>query len=144
MKKVLERLQSAIVNVVSDLFEGDTHGGVHPRVVLGNRLDIVVPTCLLSRQTAHLERFEAFLARLERAGSNRVVHTERGVSLGKFHGINLSAQEGYIGADITESTLHLLSYLMTVTPIFLEEEWRRVPAPLEVGRGRLQGAAAFV
>ena len=131
-------------HVVSDLLKGNTHGGVHPRVVLGNGFDVVVPACLLPRQTAHLERFEAFLAGLERARSHGGVVAERGVSLGESHGINLGAQEGYIGADISNGPLHLLSHLVTVTAILLEEEWRRVPAALEVGRGRLQGAAAFV
>ena len=135
-------MQGAIV--VSNLLKGNTHGRVHFRVVLGNRLDVVVPACLFSRQTTHLERFQALLAGLERTSSHGVVHAEGAVGLGKFHGINLGAQEGYIGACITESTLHLLSYLMAVTPIFFEKEWRRIPAPLEVSRRWIQSATAFV
>ena len=114
------------------------------RIELGNRLKVVVPTCLFTCQTTHLKSLKAFLTGLERSGSDRSVHAEGGVSLGKFHGINLCAEEGYIGATITRGTLDLLSDLMTVTPIFLEKEWRRIPASLEVSRRWVQGATAFV
>ena len=136
-------MQSAFV-VVSNLLKRNTHGGVHLWIVLGNRLEVVVPTCLFSRQSSHLERLKTFLARLECAGSNWVVHTEGAVSLGQFHSINLGAQEGNIRATITSGTLHFLSNLMTVTPILLKQERRRIPASLEVSRRWLQGTTAFV
>ena len=135
-------MQSAFV--VSNLLKRNTHGGVHLWIVLGNRLEVVVPTCLFTCQTSHLERFKTFLACLECAGSNWVVHTEGAVSLGKFHSINLGAQEGNIRATITSGALNLLSDLMTVTPIFLKQEWRRIPTSLEVSRRWIQSAAAFV
>ena len=141
--KVQQRVQGDY-QFFSNLLERNTLGGVYPRIELGNRLKVVVPTCLFSCQTTHLERLKAFLTSLESTSSDRIVHAEGSVSLGKFHRINLCAQERYIGATITRGTLDLLSDLMTVTPIFLEKEWRRIPASLEVSRRGIQSATAFV
>ena len=66
--KVQERMQGA--SFISNLLKRNTLGGVNLRVELGNRLKVVVPTCLFSCQTTHLERLKAFLTGLECACSD--------------------------------------------------------------------------
>ena len=84
----------------SDLFERNPHAGVHRRVVLGDRLDVVVPALFLPSEPSELELLQSISLSGVSAVSHSAYLTSKATvgCLRQFHGIDLGSQEGNLGA----------------------------------------------
>jgi len=100
---------------------------MHLRVVLGDRLDIVVPALFLAVKATLLKLVEPMLLSVETNGSisssRRRVEasscTEAStVCLRKSHGVDLSAKEGN-GLLLTLSTWDVINHTVTVRLVLL-------------------------
>ena len=113
-------------------------------VVLGNGLDIVVPARLFAGKSAQLHLFKSLLlsciGRLRGLLADVLAHEGAVVSLGQFHGVNLSSQEGDFSALVHRS-LDVLSHPVAIRLVLLKHERSGVVAALEVW---VQGATALV